>query len=241
MFLVCLIHLTLHNIIIRNLIYHLFPPLGTYYKTMTRRPVYFNPAAKSWTTPLTDSPELAHRFHSQLPAYSQTNLVPLKHLAEELGVGAVHLKDETCRLGLPSFKILGASWGTFRAISQRLGLPLDSSLDSVKQALKSTKISLYAATDGNHGRAVARMASILGVTSQIHVPVSMHSGTIDLIKSEGAHVVVSDGFYDAAVVDARVAATQDETAIVVQDYASGDYVQIPQACEPALTYPLIAC
>ncbi|KAL7785342.1 peptidase M20 [Trichoderma afarasin] len=195
---------------------------------MTRRPVYFNPAAKSWTTPLTDSPELAYRFHSQLPAYSQTNLVPLKHLAEELGVGAVHLKDETCRLGLPSFKILGASWGTFRAIAQRLDLPLDSSLDSVKQALKSTKISLYAATDGNHGRAVARMASILGVTSQIHVPVSMHSGTIDLIKSEGAHVVVSDGFYDAAVVDARVAATQDETAIVVQDYASGDYVQIPQ-------------
>ncbi|KAL5088656.1 hypothetical protein Trisim1_006346 [Trichoderma cf. simile WF8] len=195
---------------------------------MTRRPVYFNPAAKSWTTPLTDSPELAYRFHSQLPAYSQTNLVPLKHLAEELGVGAVHLKDETCRLGLPSFKILGASWGTFRAIAQRLGLPLDSSLDSIKQALKSTKISLYAATDGNHGRAVARMASILGVTSQIHVPVSMHSGTIDLIKSEGAHVVVSDGFYDAAVVDARVAAAKDETAIVVQDYASGDYVQIPQ-------------
>ncbi|KAL6806928.1 peptidase M20 [Trichoderma sp. SZMC 28013] len=195
---------------------------------MTRRPVYFNPAAKSWTTPLTDSPELAYRFHSQLPAYSQTNLVPLKHLAAELGVGAVHLKDETCRLGLPSFKILGASWGTFRAIAQRLGLPLDSSLDSVKQALKSTKISLYAATDGNHGRAVARMASILGVTSQIHVPVSMHSGAIDLIKSEGAHVVVSDGFYEAAVVDARVAAAKDETAIVVQDYASGDYVEIPQ-------------
>lgn len=208
---------------------------------MTRRPVYFNPAAKSWTTPLTDSPELAYRFHSQLPAYSQTNLVPLKHLAEELGVGAVHLKDETCRLGLPSFKILGASWGTFRAIAQRLDLPLDSSLDSVKQALKSTKISLYAATDGNHGRAVARMASILGVTSQIHVPVSMHSGTIDLIKLEGAHVVVSDGFYDAAVVDARVAAAQDETAVVVQDYASGNYVQIPQACEPALTCPLKAC
>ncbi|KAK4082745.1 uncharacterized protein Triagg1_1635 [Trichoderma aggressivum f. europaeum] len=195
---------------------------------MTRRPVYFNPAAKSWTTPLTDSPELAYRFHSQLPAYSQTNLVPLKHLAEELGVGAVHLKDETCRLGLPSFKILGASWGTFRAIAQRLSLPLDSSLDSVKQALKSTKIGLYAATDGNHGRAVARMASILGVTSQIHVPVSMHSCAIDRIKSEGAHVVVSDGFYEAAVVDARVAAAKDETALVVQDYASGDYVQIPQ-------------
>lgn len=196
--------------------------------TTTRRPIYFNHAAKSWTAPSTDCPELAFRFHSQLPAYSPTNLVPLKDLAEQLGVRAIHLKDETCRLGLPSFKILGASWGTFRAIAQQLDLPLDSSLDSVKEALTSTTISLYAATDGNHGRAVARMASILGIPAQIHVPVSMHGGTIDLIKSEGARVVVSDGYYEAAVVDARVAAAQDDTAMVIQDYASGDYVQIPQ-------------
>jgi threonine dehydratase len=198
-----------------------------------RRPVFFNAEAKSWTAPLTDSPELAYRFHKQLPSYKPTKLVPLKDLAEELGVGAIHLKDETCRLELPSFKILGASWGSFRAVAQKLGLPLDSSLDSVKQALSSTKISLYAATDGNHGRAVARMASILGVPAQIHVPGCMHSATIDAIKSEGARVVVSKGFYDKAVVDARVAAAQDDTAIVVQDYASGDYVEIPQARLPA--------
>ncbi|KAL7784303.1 pyridoxal-phosphate dependent enzyme domain-containing protein [Trichoderma ceciliae] len=194
----------------------------------TRRSIFFNPAAKSWTAPLTDCSELAYRFHSQLPSYTPTNLVPLKDLAEELGVRTVHLKDETCRLGLPSFKILGASWGTFRAITQQLGLPLDSSLDSVKQASSSTKITLYAATDGNHGRAVARMASILGIPAQIHVPVCMHGATIDMIKSEGARVVISDGFYDTAVVDVRVAAAQDDTAVVVQDYASGDYIQIPQ-------------
>ncbi|KAL6879331.1 peptidase M20 [Trichoderma novae-zelandiae] len=195
---------------------------------MTRRPVYFNPSAKVWTAPSPDDPQLAYRFHSQLPAYSPTKLIPLADLAEELGVRSIHLKDETSRFGLPSFKILGASWGTFRAITQRLGLPVDSSLSSVKQKLASSKISLYAATDGNHGRAVARMASILGVPAQIHVPVSMHQGTVDLIKSEGARVVISSGFYDAAVVDARVAAAKDDTALVVQDYASGDYVQIPQ-------------
>ncbi|RFU80378.1 diaminopropionate ammonia-lyase [Trichoderma arundinaceum] len=199
----------------------------------TPRPILFNPAAKSWTAPLTECTELAYRFHSQLPSYSPTKLVPLRHLTEQLGVGAVHLKDETCRLGLPSFKILGASWGTFRAIARQLDLPLDSPLDTVKQALSSTNISLYAATDGNHGRAVARMASILGIPAQIHVPVCMHGGTIDLIRSEGARVVTSDGFYDQAVVDARVAAAQDDTAIVVQDYASGDYVQIPQVCSQA--------
>lgn len=197
-----------------------------------RRPVFFNPAAKSWTAPVTDSPDLAYQFHQQLPQYKRTKLTPLEDLAKELGLRAVHLKDETCRLGLPSFKILGASWGTFRAIAQKLHLPLDSSLDTVKQALSSTSISLYAATDGNHGRAVARMASILGVPAQIHVPGCMHKATIELIKSEGARVVVSDSFYDKAVVDAREAAAQDSTAIVVQDYASGDYVQIPQASIP---------
>ncbi|UKZ70935.1 uncharacterized protein TrAtP1_011903 [Trichoderma atroviride] len=193
-----------------------------------RRPVFFNPAAKSWTAPVTDSPDLAYQFHQQLPQYKPTKLVPLEDLAKELGVRAIHLKDETCRLGLPSFKILGASWGTFRAIAQKLNLPLDSPLDSIKEALSTTSVSLYAATDGNHGRAVARMASILGVPAQIHVPGCMHKATIELIKSEGARVVVSDSFYDKAVVDAREAAAQDGTAIVVQDYASGDYVQIPQ-------------
>ncbi|KAK1244262.1 hypothetical protein MKX08_002400 [Trichoderma sp. CBMAI-0020] len=188
-----------------------------------RRPVFFNPAAKSWTAPVTDSLDVAYQFHQQLPQYKPTKLIPLEDLAKELGVRAIHLKDETCRLGLPSFKILGASWGTFRAIAQKLSLPLESSLDSVKQALSTTSVSLYAATDGNHGRAVARMASILGVPAQIHVPGCMHNATIELIKSEGARVVVSDGFYDKAVVDAREAAAQDSTAIVVQDYASGDY------------------
>ncbi|PNP48547.1 hypothetical protein TGAMA5MH_00441 [Trichoderma gamsii] len=191
-----------------------------------RRPVFFNPAAKSWTAPVTDSPDLAYRFHQQLPQYETTKLTPLEDLAKELGVRAIHLKDETRRLGLPSFKILGASWGTFRAIAQKLSLPLDSSLDSVKQALSTTSISLYAATDGNHGRAVARMASILGVPAQIHVPRCMHKATIELIKSEGARVVVSDSFYDKAVwivdgyrtmmleIDGQLGATTPDLVVV---------------------------
>lgn len=206
-----------------------------------RRPVFFNPAAKSWTAPLADSSDLACRFHSQLPSYSPTKLIPLEAFAEELGVRAVHLKDETSRLGLPSFKILGASWGTFRAIAQRLDLPLESSLDFVKQALSSTRITLYAATDGNHGRAVARMASILGIPAQIHVPCGMRNGTADLIRAEGAQVIFSGGFYDAAIVDAREAAAQDETGLVVQDFAAGDYVEIPQVSRTFYSVSFLSC
>ena len=38
-----------------------------------------------------------------------------------LGVGEVLLKDESSRLGLPAFKILGASWAIYRSLEARAG------------------------------------------------------------------------------------------------------------------------
>lgn len=64
-------------------------------------------------------------FHRTLPHYNHTPLVSLPEIAEELGIGHLLLKDEGSRLGLPAFKILGASWATVQAISKtlRLGFP----------------------------------------------------------------------------------------------------------------------
>ena len=45
-----------------------------------------------------------------MPGYRPTPLVELPELAAELGVAAVLVKNESKRLGLPAFKILGASW-----------------------------------------------------------------------------------------------------------------------------------
>ena len=68
-------------------------------------------------------------------------------LADELGLGRVLVKDESNRLGLPAFKALGASWAVHRILDQEAaGHPL----------------TVVAATDGNHGRAVARFARELG-------------------------------------------------------------------------------
>src|SRR5437763_777499 len=60
-------------------------------------------------------------FHRRLPGYRQTPLVEAPRLAEALGVAAVLVKDETSRFGLPSFKVLGASWATYAALRDRLG------------------------------------------------------------------------------------------------------------------------
>ena len=194
---------------------------------VARRPVHFNPSAKTWISPPSTSPTLVDNFHRQLPSYKPTPLISLTFVARELNVGEVHLKDESNRFGLPSFKILGASWGTFRAIAQKLNLPLDTDLETLKKAAASHQIRLYTATDGNHGRAVARMGAILSIAAEIHVPSTMDTATSELIQSEGATVVISDGTYDEAILEAQ-AASNRKGGIFIQDFAFAGYEDIPQ-------------
>jgi len=192
-----------------------------------RRGLYFNDEWRSWNSTPIPSAEQVPRFHRSLPGYEQTPLRELGKLAQEVGVRAIYLKDEGNRLGLPSFKILGASWGTFRAIALQLNLPLDLNLETVKKALAGSDISLYAATDGNHGRAVARMGYWLGLRVEIHVPAVMNASTVRLIESEGAVVIRSIGTYDDTVLEAQ-AASNRKGGVLVQDFAFGDYEDIPQ-------------
>ncbi|KOS17140.1 Diaminopropionate ammonia-lyase [Escovopsis weberi] len=195
----------------------------------SRRPVLFNTAAQKQNAPL--DVQLSNQissFHQQMPEYAPTDLVSLGQVAEQLGVQAVYLKNEGTRFGMRSFKILGASWGAFRAIIQKLNLPLDSSLDVVKSALREKPARLFTATDGNHGCAVARMACLLGISSEVHVPSCMHADTISLLKAEGAETVVSTGFYDDAVQEAYVASQENGSGVFVQDVGFVGYEDIPQ-------------
>lgn len=199
--------------------------------SIARRDVYLNPKASSWTSTSSGAnfEEIAS-FHQKISGYSPTKLISLDDIARQLGVKAVHLKDETSRCDLPSFKILGASWAAFRAIAERHELPLDVSLEHLAKTAQATGAKLFAATDGNHGRAVARFAKILGVASEIFVPAYLDLSTIDNIKSEGAGVVLVEGDYDQAVQEARRRAERTEGAFWIQDTAFADYEEIPQVC-----------
>ena len=141
---------------------------------------------------------------------------------------ALLVKDESLRLGLPAFKILGASWGTYRAVISNLGLPIDAKVDDVRKVASTSGIKLYAATDGNHGRAVARMGSILGVPAEIHIPKHLHQATVEFIVSEGAEIVRSTGIYDDAIASATEAARIEPNGILVQDFAFDEYMDIPK-------------
>ena len=55
-------------------------------------------------------------LHRKLPHYAPTPLVDAPAIAMRLGLARVLIKDESKRFAMPSFKLLGASWATFRAL-----------------------------------------------------------------------------------------------------------------------------
>lgn len=166
-------------------------------------------------------------FHRRLPGYAPTPLHDVAALASGLGVGRVLVKDESSRLGLPAFKMLGASWASYRALCGRLGAePEWSTIEDLRAAFAPlSPLTLATATDGNHGRAVARFAALLGFSARIRVPAGTVAARIEAIEGEGAEVSVSEGGYDQAV--AEVAAAADDRTLVVSDTSWPGYRDIP--------------
>lgn len=192
---------------------------------------YANPGARRWQTV---APASALPFHRTLAGYSATPLTELPALAAELGVGRVFLKDESNRLGLPAFKILGASWAVCRALCERHGLDAANiTVPELRDHLHSGTGAgslpvLVTATDGNHGRAVSRMAALLGLSARIYVPNGLSAAAVDAIKGEGAEVIEVDAIYDEAVEAAAASTAVSGRDVLIQDTAWTGYTDIPR-------------
>jgi diaminopropionate ammonia-lyase family len=190
--------------------------------------IYINPNARSWQAQPQADLNVVQDFHHKLPGFSPTPLVPLAKLATDLGVRGIFVKDESSRLGLPAFKILGASWGTYCAITAITGLAADASLAEVAATAQKHRLTLFAATDGNHGRAVAHMAKLLDIQAEIFVPSFTDKHVQKNIRSEGARVTIVDGDYDKTCFTASQAAKALPGGLQIQDNAFEDYEEIPR-------------
>ncbi|MBN2114534.1 MAG: diaminopropionate ammonia-lyase [Acidimicrobiia bacterium] len=172
----------------------------------------------------------ARSFHCSLPAYRPSPLKNLARLAAMIGVGGIWVKDESARLSLNSFKVLGGSFAIYRHIKARLGAEgrqlgfEDLTADAVRPTLGN--ITFAAATDGNHGRGVAWSATQLGYRSVIYVHKLTSQNRIAAIERNGAEVVVVDGTYDDAV--RRVSEDAEKNGWqVISDTSWPGYEDIP--------------
>jgi diaminopropionate ammonia-lyase len=168
---------------------------------------YANPSARHYRTERA-APD-AREFHRGIAGYAPTRLVELPSIATELGVAHVVVKEESSRFGLPAFKGLGASHAIARAMAQK------------------PATAIIAATDGNHGRAVAHFAALAGVPVRVFVPDTITVAAREAIASEGAKVTVFTVPYDEVVL-AAAAEAEASGALLVQDSEWPGYTQIPE-------------
>ncbi len=176
-------------------------------------------------------PRQIRAFHRRIPDYRMSPLKGLTNLADILGLGGIWVKDESARLDLQSFKVLGGSYAIYRLIQKRLGLGNqkvsfeDLTSGSVREKLGD--LTFAAATDGNHGRGVAWSARQMGFNSIIYVHKLTSRDRIRAIERNGAKVVVIDGNYDDAVRQVYQDAQRNGWE-VVSDTSWEGYEDIPR-------------
>lgn len=151
-------------------------------------------------------------FFAARPRLQATPTRHLPALAGHLGLGAVFAKDETARFGLNAFKLLGGLFAIETLIAEGAIRPGDT---------------LACASEGNHGRAVARAARDAGCRSRVYMAGDAAAARVEAIAGEGAEVVRVDGSYDDAVRIMRGEAA-DHGWTIVSDTSWEGYERIPR-------------
>ncbi|MCX8568611.1 diaminopropionate ammonia-lyase [Aminobacter sp. MET-1] len=197
-----------------------------------QHPDYRKPLASGDAETLgVEAGEAVARFLEHRPNHRATPLRALPALAHDLGVGAIHLKDEGYRLGLGSFKALGGAYAVIRLVLEtaeaRLGRPVGiDELLSPDVARIAASMTFGCATDGNHGRSVAQGAQLVGARSVIFVHGGVSDNRVEAIARYGAEMVRVAGTYDDSVAEAaRVCEAKGWT--VVSDTSWPGYERIP--------------
>ena len=129
--------------------------------------------------PLSNPQEVAHLLQ-RCPAHAPTPLRNLPDLAAHFGIAQLWLKDERARMGLGSFKALGAAYAIARAAAA-------TQADDLSQALRG---HVYVtASAGNHGMSVAAGARLFGARAVIVLADTVPEAFATRLRAKGAEVM----------------------------------------------------
>ena len=161
-------------------------------------------------------------FFSARPELTPTPLRDLPALARHIGIGRLLAKDESGRFGLNAFKLLGARFAIETLLQDGTIQP---------------GATLVCASEGNHGRAVARAARDARCACRVYMAHDAAAARVDAIAGEGAAVIKVDGSYDDAVRIMRDEADANGWTII-SDTAWPEYERIPRLIMLGYTHML---
>ncbi len=144
------------------------------------------------------------------PEAEETPLILSPELASVCNVGAVIIKDERNRMGLGSFKALGAAYVIAR--------------DAEDGTARGT--TYVTASAGNHGLSVAAGAAAFQAHSVVFVSEHVPEAFAERLRARGAKVVRSGETYEASMAAAAEYADK-EGAILLSDSSWPGYVDRP--------------
>ncbi|MEO9682067.1 MAG: pyridoxal-phosphate dependent enzyme [Tateyamaria sp.] len=147
---------------------------------------------------------------ARCPHAGITPLVDAPTVATASNVAQVQIKDERTRMGLGSFKALGAAY----VIAS----------DAAKG--KARGATYVTASAGNHGLSVAAGAAAFGARSVIFLAQTVPEVFAERLRDMGAEVVRAGANYEASM-DAAMQNAADRGAILLSDSSWVDYTSRP--------------
>ena len=129
------------------------------------------------------------------PVAAPTPLVSLDTVAKKLGIHSLHVKDERARMGLGSFKSLGATYAIAKAaVAASGGQP--GSPEEMATALAGHVF--VTASAGNHGISTAAGARIFGAKAVVYLSRTVPAGFAEKLRKFDADVVIEGSNYEAS-------------------------------------------
>ncbi len=162
------------------------------------------PTRQSDTQPSRDAAAVA-KLLALCPAHAQTPLRDMAELAAKLGVAGFHIKDERARMGLGSFKALGAAYAIAHDAART---------EPNDWATALTGRTYVTASAGNHGLSVAAGARVFGAKAVIYLSHTVPKAFGARLEAQGATVAWAGDDYEASMVAAEVAAKDNDWTLL---------------------------
>ncbi|WP_417670197.1 pyridoxal-phosphate dependent enzyme [Roseibium sp.] len=150
------------------------------------------------------NPSNAQALFALCPKAAVTPLVMSEELSEELGVASVAIKDERSRMGLGSFKALGAA----HAIAKRAHARMTADPSLTAGAALSDR-TFVCASAGNHGLSLAAGAKAFGAQAVVFIAQSVPEIFKERLEDKGARVVRAGDIYEESMAAALEAAQEN--------------------------------